>query len=107
MSRLAILIGNLTKETLDLEVDIKSREAIVVRIVTSEPKYFRDGKVLPMNVIEATYRYTGLEDELLPLRKQYAEKCGDLEKTRKMFMVCQDKIKVFQTESSNMRGALG
>lgn len=106
MIKLAALVGDLTKQVLEKEVEIKTKEAAVVRKVTTESKYFRDGKVLPMSMIESMYLYTGIEGELVPLRREYADLKGKLEKARLLFQTMQDKVKVFQTQSSNLRGTL-
>jgi hypothetical protein len=106
MISIAEKVGELTKDTLQLDIMIKDKEARTVREVLSNPIYFKDGKCLAMSVIESTYKYQGLEGELIPLRFEYATKKGELDKYKLMFQALQDCTKIFQTESSNMRGSL-
>jgi hypothetical protein len=106
MMEVAEKVGELTRETLQLDIQIKDKEARTVREVLTNPIYFKDGKCLAMNVIESTYKYQGIEGELIPLRWEFAEKKGQLDKYKLMFQAYQDLTKIFQTESSNLRGSL-
>jgi hypothetical protein len=106
MISIAEKVGELTKDTLQLDIQIKDKEARTVKEVLTNPIYFKDGKCLAMSVIESTYKYQGLEGELIPLRFEYATKKGELDKYKLMFQALQDCTKIFQTESSNLRGSL-
>jgi hypothetical protein len=106
MMEIAQKVGDLTAETLKLDIQIKDAEAQIVKEVTTNVEYFKDGKCLAMNQIEPTYKYRGLNGELIPLRWDYADKKGQLEKYKLMFQALQDLVKIFQTESSNQRSSL-
>jgi hypothetical protein len=106
MMNIAEKVGELTRETLQLDIQIKDKEARTVKEVLTNPIYFKDGKCLAMNVIESTYKYQGIEGELIPLRWSFAEKKGELDKYKLMFQAYQDLTKIYQTESSNLRNSL-
>jgi hypothetical protein len=106
MMEIAQKVGDLTAETLKLDIQIKDAEAQIVKEVTTNVEYFKDGKCLAMNQIEPTYKYRGLNGELIPIRWDYATKKGELEKYKLIFQALQDCVKIFQTESSNMRSSV-
>lgn len=105
-AKLADEIGILLYEKLRLEKDIKAREATIVREVTTNPQYRLENKVPTMSYIESTYRFSGLDGELLPLRDSLAQVISELERKKITLSVYKDMIEVFRTISANQRTAL-
>ena len=78
-----------------LDLKIKYMEAVV----------FREGKEKGMAIshIENAYKQTGFDDELIPLRMDYAEKKAELEALRYRLELLRDMIDVWRTVSANER----
>jgi hypothetical protein len=95
------------KKTL-LDLEIKFKEAEITRTVSADPKYFQvDAKGTPkppaMNFVEATYMQTGLDGELVPLRKEYATLCVELEQSKLMLDALKMQADLWRTEAANQR----
>jgi hypothetical protein len=56
-----------------------------------------------MAFIESTYKYTGFNNELIPLRNEYAEVTADLEESKLKFNICRMQLDVYRTEAANNR----
>jgi hypothetical protein len=92
---------NILKALLDRE--IKSAEAMIVRDATNNPKYFIGGKPPSMTYVEAVYKYTGFENELLERRAQLAETTANLEALRIKFDTYKVMLDIWRTLSANER----
>jgi hypothetical protein len=103
LSNLAHKIREASVKKLMIEKDIKRAEAKVVSTVVGNSAWFRDGKPLAMSVIESTYKYTGLEGEIIPLREQYIESCGELDELRLTMDIYKNMFDVWRTLSANER----
>ena len=86
-----------------LELSLKDKEAQVVVAMTSEEKYFVNGKKPAMNFIKSTAAFTGINGELIPLRKKLAELEIELEFLKNSFYIYKDMVHVWRTLSANQR----
>lgn len=98
-------IGELSFKKMKLEKDIKAKEADVVKVVTSDQKYFSGGKPLSMSFIDSTYKYTGLDNELLQEREALADITAQLEKRKLQLAIYKDMLEVWRTLSANERSS--
>lgn len=96
-------IGELLFKKLKLEKDIRAREAWVVKEVTTNPQYRLENKVPAMSYIESTYKYSGINNELLDMREQLADLTAMLEKRKLLLSVYKDMLEIFRTVSANQR----
>lgn len=96
-------IGNLSFQKLITEKEIKQLESGVVREMFLNPQYFQNGKPASMSYIDGTFKYTGLNNEILPLRDKYAEISSALDKKKLQLSVYNNMLDVFRTLSANER----
>jgi hypothetical protein len=89
-------VGELMVKKLMLEKDIKKLEAQTVVECMTNPTYAKDGKAPAMSLIEATWKYTGLNQEILPIREELAITIGELEKAKGRYDLCREMIDIFQ-----------
>ena len=95
--------AELSAKKLFLENEIKQKEAETVLKVTTEEKYFIGGKPPSMSFVENTYKYLGIDNEILPLRQQLAEMISSLDKLRGTLDIYKEMLGVWQTLSANER----
>lgn len=105
MVRTAEKIGELIDKKLSLEVKIKDLESKIVLIATTDSKYMQNGKPPSMSFIESTYKYTGLNGELIEDRLAFASTVSELEKEKLLFDIMRMQIDLYRTESANQRKA--
>lgn len=103
MFKAAMLISELSKKSLLLDLQIKIREADAVSKATSDPKYFQNGKVPSMEYIKSTLKVTGLEGELIPMRQELAELEAQLDGAKAAFQILKDMVSVYICDSANHR----
>lgn len=103
MMKIASTIKYMTLRKMSLDVDIKAREAEITNIMSTDPKYYQNGKAPSMSFIESTWKYTGIEGELLPKRRELAEVISLLEEAKITFDVYKMQIDLFRTEAANNR----
>jgi len=96
-------IGELSYKKLVADKDIKRAEANVVIECTTNTKYALGGKPPSMTFIDSTYKFTGIDGEILPLRETYAEVSATLEKRKLELSVYKDMLEVWRTLSANER----
>jgi len=96
-------IRKLMLEVLNLEIDIKTLESSTLHQGYTNPKWYVDDKPLPVTMLDKGVRYTGFENEILPLRKKLAEVETDLEYYKNKLKVYHDMVEVYRTESANER----
>lgn len=89
-----------------LEVELKYKEKELMVLLTTDPKYFKDGKAPAVNFLEKTYLYSGLNNELVPLRKKFAELSAELSLLETEYEIMRMQIDLFRTESANSRNPL-
>jgi hypothetical protein len=101
--KLATEIRNLLYKKMMLDIEIKAEESNVTRTMTTEEKYYSNGKVPSMNYIENTFQYTGFTGELLAKRQELAEVISSLEEARTKFEIYKMQLDLYRTESANQR----
>ena len=95
MQELINEIRYLAVEVSKLEIQIKYSESIVFRECKE--------KGMAVNFIESAYKFTGLNDELLPLRASIADKQAELNAKRHELELYKSIIEVWRTISANER----
>lgn len=107
MMKVAKRIGSHTYEKLRLESELKFREKGIVLECQNNPTFFQNGKAPSMSFVEKTYLYTGIKDELMPLRLELISHLVALEEAELEFQIMKMQVSLFQTESANNRTSLG
>jgi hypothetical protein len=106
MLRLGEQIKNLMLEKGNIEFQIKSREAEIYRITSTDQQYFTNGKPPSAAYVKSAYEYSGIQGELLEPRKRLAEIIAELEFNEIRFNVMKMQVDIFRTDSANKRSAL-
>lgn len=84
---------------ISLDAKIKIMESDTVKKVTTDEKYFNNGKPPAMNFIEAVYIPAGVDGEIVPLRMELANAISELEYLKLKFDVMRMKLEVWKAES--------
>lgn len=88
----------------ELEIRLSLRVSDIVKLMRSDESYFDGGKPPSMAFIEKAYLFTGIDGELVPVRRELAKYQTKLEKARLYNKIQRDQIDVFRTRSANERG---
>lgn len=96
-------IGQLMLDKMKLDIQIKGIEATTVKEVVTNSLYYIGGKPPSMNFIEDTYKFTGINGELLPMREKLAEIISDLEKKKVQFEAYKNLLDMWRTLAANER----
>jgi hypothetical protein len=102
---LASEIERLSYEKSKLEIQIKTKESEIVKLVTTDTRFFQNGKVPAMNYINDVYKYTGINGELIPFRESYADVSSQLDKLKIKMDVYKTMLDIWRTLSANERKA--
>lgn len=100
---LATEISAKTLEKLSLELEIKRLEAIAVSRCSTEERFFVNGKPPSVAFLDATYKVTGIEGELLPVRSEHAKAIAFLEELKLKYDVYRNLFDIWRTLSANER----
>jgi len=100
---LADEIRDLSIEKSRLELELKRAESLVVKEVTTNPTYFVSGKVPAMSYIDITYRFTGLNNELIEVRERVAQLTAQLENRKIRIDAYKMMLDIWRTLSANER----
>ena len=103
MSNLADKIRELTAKKMLLDIQIKAREAEITQVMCSDQSYFQNGKPPSMALIESTLQYSGINGELLPMRKELALTISALEEAKLRFDIYRMQLDLYRTEAANQR----
>jgi hypothetical protein len=90
-------IGNLLLKKMLLEKDIRNLETKTVLRIISNPDFNVSGKPPSMSFIDATWKYNGIDNEILPLREKLAETYAELEKAKSRYDLYKELISIWQT----------
>jgi hypothetical protein len=94
--KLTANVADLLVKKLMLDKEIKTLEAQTVVEVMTNPAYATNGKPPAMNLIDATWGYTGINNSILPLREQLASTIGELEKAKSAWELYKELLDIFQ-----------
>lgn len=86
-----------------LAYTIDRQEAKVVLEAVFDPKWAVNGKVPSMDFIKSTWMKTGFNNEMLPLREEFALLCADLEKSKTDLELLRMQVDIWRTESATNR----
>jgi hypothetical protein len=96
-------IKRLATQKMELETNIKFQESEVFKKAFTDQKYFQNGKAPSAEFVKNSYQYTGFNNELLPLRLEYADVTASLEQSRLVFDIMKMEVDIYRTESANQR----
>lgn len=103
--KLASEISSLMYQKMVLEVEIRSGESKVFETATTSEKYFQNGKPPASTFIDNTWKYRGIDGELLPLREKMAVLVSQLEEKKIQMDIYKSMLEVWRTLSANQRSA--
>src|SRR5512135_2525857 len=106
MFELVEMIKALSTKRAKLKSEIEATEAKTVRIVSNDPKYYMGGKPPSITYINVTWKYTGLNDELVDKRRELAEVEAALDGCKLLLDYDKAMIEVWRTISANERMAI-
>jgi hypothetical protein len=93
--------ASLKKMLLDLEIHAK--EAEIVRISMTDENCFVNGKAPSVAYLEATVKFTGVNGELVEMRKALSETSANLERSKLLYELMVKKIEVWRSQTANER----
>jgi hypothetical protein len=105
LMKLATEISNLMYLKMSIDAEIKVGEAKVFQETSTNPKYLIGGKLPTTSYVNETFKYTGLENELIPTRDRLAKTIAALEEKKLQMDIYKTMIEVWRTLSSNERSA--
>lgn len=106
MASLIEEIYELSQNKMFLDLDIKFREAEIVKEATTDSKYFVNGKTPSMDYIKSSLMIVGLNGELVEKRTALAKVTASLEKAKNVLQLNKDILDVWRTEQANERKAV-
>lgn len=69
----------------------------------TNPKFLVGGKPPSMSLIESTYLYTGIENDILPLREKLSIAVANLERYRSRLDLYKEFLNMWRTLSASER----
>jgi hypothetical protein len=102
---LAEEIKMLYLEKMKLENELKRSEALNFQAVMTDPKYFKQGKPVPVSYYENAYKFTGLEIDLMQYRTRLAELVAELDNKRnqsEIYKIMHDLYKTLAYQEKAM-----
>lgn len=84
-------------ERMVTENEIKSKEAETFQTVMTDPKYFQNGKAVPVSHFENSYKFNGIDGELGNMRRHLADVVSQLEAKRNQFEVYKQMHDMWKT----------
>ena len=96
-------ISILSLKESNLKLDIQEKEADVIRKVTNEKEYYISNKPPSQEYIKNTYKITGFNNELLPLRQELINTSVKLENAKREYDILKLVADIWRTQSANER----
>jgi hypothetical protein len=96
-------IAKTLTEKLRLDKEIKEGEAHVIREAMRNEKYFVGGKPPSMSLLISTLVFTGLEDELLPLRDKYIVAIAEVERLKSRLDLYKEFLSMWRSLNASER----
>lgn len=98
-------IAKVSAKKLSLDNKIKAMESEVVLKVTKDQSFFQNGKPPSMSFIDVTYRFTGINNEIIPLRDELADCVCRLDSLKIKMDVYKQLFEIWRTLSANERAS--
>jgi hypothetical protein len=98
-------ITGLMYKKLSLDAEIKIGEANVFRVTSTEPQYQQGGKAPAVSYVENTFKFSGLNGELVVLREELAKATAELEGKKMQMDIYKQMVEIWRTLCSNSRTA--
>lgn len=99
-------IGSLSKRVMELELTLDIEESRITLVATSDPKYLVGGKPPSQTFIDNSWKVTGFEGELVPLRTELIDNKWKLEVAKSTLDLYKKMIDIWRTQSANERTAV-
>jgi hypothetical protein len=87
----------------ELDSQIKQRESEIYQITSTDQKYFTKGNPPSATFVKSAYEYTGLEGELVPLRKAFENAKAEIAFQQNLFDIMKMQVDLYRTNSANQR----
>jgi len=99
-------IKELTLKRLVLDIQIKEKISEITQESMVDVRYFVNEKPPSMAYLDKTFTFSGIDGELIPLRKELAAVISEVEHARLVFDLDNSRINVWRTQSANERKVL-
>lgn len=96
-------IGELVEAKESLELQIAIQEAVAFKTCATNEDYFVSGKPPAVAYVTVTYKTTGLDGEIIPMRRNLAVTIARLEVARKRYEILKSRIDVWRTQQATVR----
>lgn len=87
-----------------VENEIKQAESDNFKEVTTNTKYFINGKIPPVSYYENAFKFAGLRGEIAVLRNQLATLVSTLDMKRMQYDIYKQMIEMYKTASYQEKG---
>src|SRR3990170_3310697 len=95
------VIKFLTMQKLALETELEDEESKIVNLVTSDVRFFTNGKAPSMAFIQKAYLFRGVDGELLERRKKLAEVTGELRYAELNYKLSLEMLGAWRTNEAS------
>lgn len=106
MFRLASVISELQVKVMNTELSIEEEIDKITREVTTNTKYFVNGKAPSMEFVKTTYHTSGANGEILSLRRRLIDEQSALDLAKRQFEVMRNMVTMYVTDSANKRASV-
>jgi ferredoxin-fold anticodon binding domain-containing protein len=97
-------ISELSLKEAELQLKIKIKESEITLAVSTVP----EGKKAPSQTfIDSTYKITGINNELIPLREELIQISNQLDFAKRNYEMLKLLTEIWRTQSANERGSFG
>jgi len=98
-------IHTLVVEKSQLDIEIKLEESNITRIVSSDSTYHIGGKPPSQTYIDNTYKYSGLNGELVEKRQRFATVVAEIERQKSRLDLYKQIVEIWRTQEASERKA--
>lgn len=103
--KLSSEITALMYKKMSLDNFLKNKEAEVFKLVSTSVDFQQAGKAPSATYIDNTFKFAGVNGELLPYRDELAKAISDLDGKKQQMEIYKTMIEVWRTLCSNARTA--
>ena len=90
----------------ELEIAIKVAEANVFKVTFNDERFLQNGKSPSVAFVENTYKFTGIDEEIIELRVELGEILARLDYKKNELDLMKTLVEVWRSEQANQRVAL-